>query len=96
MNHTPGPWIFGPNANLHADTSLKECLRVCNPRINKTTALTWDESDARLIAAAPELLAALKAIHACHRAFSNTENWTALDDEARSAAESAINKATGE
>jgi hypothetical protein len=96
MNHTDGPWIFGPNANLHADTSLKECLRVCNPRTNKTTAITWNESDARLIAAAPDLLAALKAMHACHRAFSNAENWTALDDDARAAAESAINKATGE
>jgi hypothetical protein len=38
---------------------------------------------------------ALKAMHACHRAFSGAENWTALDDEARAAAESAIAKAEG-
>lgn len=60
--HTPGPWIWGPNAQLHADTSLPECLRVLNVGAGKTTALCWDEHDARLIAAAPALLAALQGL----------------------------------
>ena len=57
--HTPGPWIWGPNARLYADASLPECQRVMNVQIGKTTALCWDIKDARLIAAAPELLACL-------------------------------------
>ena len=87
-NHTSGPWIFGPNANLHADTTLKECLRVCNPQINKTTAITWDESDARLISAAPDLLAFVERI----ARLPLHGEYVQLIDEARAA----IAKATGE
>lgn len=42
-----------------------------------------------------DLLAALKALHSCHRAFSGAEDWTALDDEARREAEAALAKAEG-
>jgi hypothetical protein len=45
--------------------------------------------------AAPAMLAALKALHSCHRAFSSSEQWTALDDDARAAAEAAIAAAEG-
>ena len=55
-NHTPGPWIWGPNARRYADPNLSECQRVMNVRLGKTTALCWDDRDARLIAAAPDLL----------------------------------------
>lgn len=58
--HTAGPWMWGPNARRHADTSLPECLRVLNVGAGKTTALCWDEHDARLIAAAPALLDAAR------------------------------------
>ena len=91
MNHTFGPWIFGPNANLHADTTLKECLRVCNPRINKTTAITWNESDARLIAAAPELLMALQNLLKVVNVRIDDPRIEQFDS-----ARAAINKATGE
>lgn len=60
-----------------------------------TYGQTGQDADARLFAAAPELLAALEALHACHRAFSGNENWTMLDDEARALAEAAIAKAKG-
>ena len=53
------------------------------------------EREAHLVAAAPDLLAALEALHACHRAFSGNDNWTMLDDEARLLAENAITKAKG-
>jgi hypothetical protein len=59
------------------------------------TMTLW-KANARLIAAAPDLLAALKAIHSCHRAFSGADNWTLLDDEVRDIAERAIAKALGE
>jgi hypothetical protein len=42
------------------------------------------------------MLAALEALHACHRAFSGSEDWGLLDDEARAAAEAAIAAAKGE
>jgi hypothetical protein len=44
---------------------------------------TTEELKARIAA----LEAGLGAMHACHRAFSGNENWTALDDEARAEAE---------
>lgn len=44
--------------------------------------------------AVPSLIDALRALHACHRAFSGNDNWTMLDDEARAAAEAAL-AATG-
>ena len=79
--HTPGPWIWGPNARLYADVNLSECLRVKNVGINKTTALCWDEKDARLIAAAPDLLAALQdLLYATEETYDNRhERQAAID-----------------
>lgn len=53
-------------------------------------------TNARLIAAAPELLAALEAVTACLRGFHAAEDFGPLDDEAIEAALSAIAKAKGE
>ncbi len=61
---------------------VREITRVIVQEIGKR--------DARIY----ELEAALTALHSCHRAFSNSENWTVLDDEARQFAEAAIAKAT--
>ena len=65
----------------------------------KATPVDAPEPDAAepdpLRDAAPDLLAALRDLHACHRAFSGADNWTALDDDARAAAEAAIAKAEG-
>ena len=44
---------------------------------------------------APEMLDALKTLHACHRAFSGSDDWTTLDDEARAEVEAIIAKAEG-
>jgi len=60
--HTPGPWTTGPNAGLYADTNLRECQRICNVGTNTTVALSWHKPTARLIAAAPDLLAAIELV----------------------------------
>lgn len=95
--YTPGPWELMRGGALWGGMDLKmveyqdEDGEWCT-----LTRLECDLPDARLIAAAPELMDALEAMHACHRAFSDNENWTALDDEARALAEAAIAKAKGE
>jgi hypothetical protein len=57
--------------------------------ITKVIVQEITKRDARIY----ELEVTLTALHACHSAFSNSENWTALDDEAREFAEAAIAKA---
>ena len=86
QKHTPGPWIADGTTVMTSDGIY---LHVA------TTHFLTDrpEANARLIAAAPEMLAALKALHACHRAFSGSDAWTILDDEARAAAEAKIGRA---
>ena len=56
MNHTPGPWHLGYNkhdASIHNGVTIAS---VCDD------ATHW-KANARLIAAAPDLLAALELIH---------------------------------
>jgi len=52
-------------------------------------------TNARLIAAAPDLLAALEAVTACLRGFHAADDFGPLDDEAVDAALEAITKAKG-
>jgi hypothetical protein len=54
------------------------------------------DADAHLIAAAPDLLAALEAVTACLRGFHASDDFGPLDDEAVDAALEAIAKAKGE
>ena len=70
MNHqfTPGPWHLGYNkhdASIHNDVTIAS---VCDD------ATHW-KANARLIAAAPELLAIVRAL----LPHANNE-WTRLDD----------------
>jgi hypothetical protein len=53
------------------------------------------EREAHLIAAAPDLLAALEAVTACLRGFHAADDFGPLDDEAINAALDAIAKAQG-
>jgi hypothetical protein len=53
------------------------------------------EREAHLIAAAPDLLAALEAVTACLRGFHAADDFGPLDDEAVNAALDAISKAQG-
>lgn len=93
--HTPGPWYSAitPTSGTWVGSD-PQCMigiaRIFGDSDEET------EANAALIAAAPDLLEALKALHSCHRAFSNDpEMWTALDDDARKQAEAAIEKAEG-
>lgn len=106
--HTQGPWEMFDNGTdtvgivRYAEDSSyndgRDSVIICLFKEDGLipTELATQEANARLIAAAPELLAALIALHSCHRAFSNSENWTIFDDEIRLLAENAINKAKGE
>ena len=82
--HTPGPWDV-PNKSVK--------IRGCN----FLATVHWDddeaEANARLIAAAPDLLAALEAVTACLRGFHAADDFGPLDDEAIDAALDAIAKA---
>jgi hypothetical protein len=53
------------------------------------------EREAHLVAAAPDLLAALEAVTACLRGFHAADDFGPLDDEAIDAALDAIDKAKG-
>lgn len=97
--HTPGPWaVFSPGDEAWPGieaTDLSVSIAVFEDQESGDAGIqgrTREEAiaNARLIAAAPDLLRALKALHACHRAFSGNDNWTTLDDEARIEAEAAI------
>ena len=69
MAHTPGPWVTadkmfanGIRSDVEAESGIIcSCIRTVNSTKNGGSR-TWDEVDAnaKLIAAAPELLAALK------------------------------------
>jgi hypothetical protein len=55
--HTPGPWYWQPTAGNHD-------FLICPEGPGNTIAIVrdFDEANARLIAAAPELLAAIQRI----------------------------------
>jgi hypothetical protein len=88
--HTPGPWIFGrdslcvitPTGQLIAD--LGESYRVIEDEI---------QHDGRLIAAAPDLLAALEKIVAVNGSTGGAE---AIVAEFKFIASEAIAKASSE
>lgn len=110
--YTPGPWhLF---AAPMSGNDLKPRIQICGPKwagnaygaqACPLVATFLDDpkaADARLIAAAPELLAAMQATHeaACNalRPYSDSEiaeTWQLKElDDARKAALAAIAKAT--
>jgi hypothetical protein len=59
--HTPGPWKFHKQARTIAIFTASNADTVASVPISQIVDNTRREADARLIAAAPELLEALKA-----------------------------------
>ncbi len=59
--HTPGPWRYMAGTHSHYDSEGKAIARVYGPR---GIDCSRRDANARLIASAPELLEALKAVQA--------------------------------
>jgi len=80
--HTPGPWIVDAAAEVVYGTSDE------GEHIVVVYELNTNEADARLIAAAPDLLEALIALHAV--AVVSDEQYSAVTNAA-----AAIHRAVG-
>jgi hypothetical protein len=86
LTHTPGPWDW---ATLGNDIGIMATGDEPFCRL-RTREETYDQAlaDAKLIAAAPELLAALKVV-------AGSENWRCSADEEWDIVNAAIAKAEG-
>jgi hypothetical protein len=102
MTHTPGPWITaGPHGTGIAPASMPnerlavamamDCELTEEDMYGDDVPLESQVANARLIAAAPDLLAALVRMD---EEFG-TQNHTNSADDAVRLAQAAINKATG-
>ena len=87
--HRPGPW--GLMAGMPTNVLDNGGLRVARCDYDGDFDATSAHANARLIAAAPDLLAALQAMNACLSIPSSHLQWT----EANAFACAAIAKATG-
>lgn len=110
MTHTPGPWIFSPERDTHdsiihtADAVEKHgYIGADNGGVVGSSEWIWiKDEDARLIAAAPDLLEALEgAIGALEQDLdagrdSGDADWEGLAFQRLEAARAAIAKARGE
>ena len=88
--HTPGPWQVSETVTGRPKVISNRGFAVCG---FQSGAYDQMRTDARLIAAAPELLAALKK---CAKALQLTNGMTHAEIIALGDAERAIAKATGE
>ena len=84
VSHTPGPW------RQWRDMDPNEALQICAMETDFICAISGEntnaQANARLIAAAPELLAACKSVR---------DNWDRNLSESMSLINAAIFKATG-
>lgn len=100
VGHTPGPWTF---EDTHAEMGARfKVLAPDDEFVNVVPALVFTKENARLIAAAPELLAALDSVCDTGRLLldymdgpRNPENQERNLADAISAARAAIAKAKG-
>lgn len=81
--HTPGPWVYKKTSGFDYGSTAYWVPGICT-NIDK-------EADARLIAAAPDLLEALKRMEFAFSPLAKDCTLAGLIDEARAA----IAKATG-
>jgi hypothetical protein len=99
-SHTPGPWLYVPEADCDGDPRIDPLAR---PITDHTVHIghlaifmgTSDEAEAnaRLISAAPEMLEALKA--AAEALFCTDNRFEIGGKTALQIVEAAITKATG-
>lgn len=97
MSHTPGPWFFDPE--VEPEDPKKARLEIVDESFNGVIAtvtnsedeISEDYANGRLLAAAPELLEALKGLlNECDLGEATDETQLLID-----VAKAAISKATG-
>lgn len=98
--HTPGPWHVGAHGEIGTDES---CIAIPCDKVREhiiiarsvSSKIGWRERNAntRLIAAAPDLLAALEAMLHGLRSTSTISEYNAEREEACTLARAAIAKA---
>lgn len=93
--HTPGPWNLWTGQTGAFEVYVGEPLRgdVIVQRHDWNHKAEESKANAHLIAAAPDLLAALKAMR--HPDYGTPEDPSELTHQARSIADAAIAKAEG-
>ena len=63
MNHTPGPWRYSPaHKDIISMANVGRDDLICDVRGSEHGSVIPSEANAQLIAAAPELVAALKRL----------------------------------
>ena len=96
MNHTPGPWHLHNAEYGKYGIEPNQWGRLIHVEDETNEA----DSNARLIAAAPELLKALEHVVSTYRTFrgvpESEQMWTSTDDAALEEGFAAIAKAKGE
>jgi hypothetical protein len=100
-NHTPGPWSWGAAYGHHSVLieaeggkvvgTVRDCVQA---GLDKHGMHVWQQTEegranARLVAAAPELLEALQLVRM-------STGWQYLSDESRAVIDDALSKALGE
>ncbi len=98
--HTPGPWkVQGPYeveeqgvAILNGEVGIDEYMLAWATNATNRETLETTEADARLIASAPDLLAALQVIHLDRRIYARLLD---TDPQAAKQVRRAVDKATG-
>ena len=96
--HTTGPWRLSSGDETEIFSGAKPVARAHCGGLT-SVKLPEAEANARLIAAAPELLAALQDLTITARTFRNVpkenQDWTSYDDMALDNAFAIIARATG-
>jgi len=96
--HTPGPWRLSSGDETEIFSGAKPVARAHCGGLT-SVKLPEAEANARLIAAAPEMLAALQALTITARTFRNVpkeeQEWTPYDDAALDNAYAIIARAQG-
>ena len=91
--HTPGPWVAVARTNAHVEIEAPDQLGYLAKKV-ATCSLTNHEANARLIEAAPNLLAKLKEI-VSQIDQGGTDGKVFARDHCITAARAAIAEATG-
>jgi hypothetical protein len=103
--HTPGPWKYGPDNRkiMRVFSGSREIVRALSTHGNRRLNCVERAANARLIAAAPELLAALRPLAHMGDASIRSVLLAALRPHERESfiaateyARAAVEKATGE